>query len=126
MLRNSRRILLTVCSIVALVFSSATAATASTSAWSDCWPSYSCMWTGLNGGGSLMMPAHCGTFLERDLPPGFNNNIESIKNQGGGTIRLFDNASATGTPLATYYNNGVNHNLTAAARNKTSSLRIDC
>jgi hypothetical protein len=135
MLGISRKFLLTACSIVAVILSSATAATAGTSnadggfgaaAWSDCPAGHSCMWANTNGGGTLWVPASCGTYLQSDLPAAFNNNVESIKNQGGGTIRLFDNGSATGTALATYYNNGVNHNLTTANRNRTSSFRIDC
>ncbi|MFI6236894.1 peptidase inhibitor family I36 protein [Micromonospora sp. NPDC050784] len=95
-----------------------------TQAWSDCPAGYACLWTGLNATGTMYVPASCGTFL--NLPSGVNNNIESAKNRGGGTVRLFDNGSGTGTPLQSIWNNSANVNLATSARNKASSLRIDC
>ncbi|MCG5463360.1 peptidase inhibitor family I36 protein [Micromonospora sp. NPDC053740] len=95
-----------------------------TQAWGDCPAGYACLWTGLNATGTMYILARCEPNLA--MPSGMNNNIESVRNRGGGTMRLFDNASGTGTPLQSIWNNSKNVNLATSARNRASSLRVDC
>jgi hypothetical protein len=95
-----------------------------TQAWSDCPAGYACLWTGLNATGTMFILASCGPYVP--LPSEMNNTLDSVRNRGGGTIRLFDNASGTGTPLQSIWNNSKNVNLATSARNKASSLRVDC
>lgn len=93
-------------------------------AFADCTASYSCYWTNLDGQGTRWEAPGCGTYT--NLSGWLNNNFESVRNRGGGTIHLYDASDALNGYMRSIVNNGANVNLESSYRNKTSSLRVDC
>ncbi|MFT7836908.1 peptidase inhibitor family I36 protein [Saccharothrix sp. BKS2] len=91
--------------------------------FATCPASYSCFWTGLNETGDRWVAPSCGPWA---LGSVFNNNVESVRNGGGGTVHLYDAADSTNSYLRSVVNNGAPVNLESAYRNKASSIRIDC
>ncbi|MER5643414.1 peptidase inhibitor family I36 protein [Streptosporangium sp. NPDC002524] len=91
-------------------------------AFSDCPAGSACFWTSDNGGGSMWRAPSCGFFV---LGSSYNNNIESVRNRGGGSAILWNNNNGT-SRIREIYNNSLNVELTEAQDNKTSSITILC
>ncbi|WP_043637300.1 peptidase inhibitor family I36 protein [Nonomuraea candida] len=95
-------------------------------AFSDCPNGYGCFWAGLNGSGSRWDAPQCTGGGYYNLSGSWlDNNIESVRNRGGGTIHLYYNSTANDY-MRSIENNGVGVNLSDGHRNQASSIRIDC
>ncbi|MGV9380381.1 peptidase inhibitor family I36 protein [Nonomuraea sp. NPDC003707] len=95
-------------------------------AFSDCPSSYSCYWTGTGGSGSRWDAPSCSAGGYWQLEgTSFNNNIESVRNRGGGTVHLYDDNRGT-VYLTSIVNNGAGVTLATNIRNRTTTIRIDC
>ncbi|MEV0385735.1 peptidase inhibitor family I36 protein [Nonomuraea sp. NPDC050643] len=96
-------------------------------AFGDCPSGYGCFWTGTNGGGSRWDAPHCsvGGFPFNLSGHWLDNNIESVRNRGGGTIHLYSDYYGNDY-MTSIVNNGQGVNLHSHHRNQASSIRIDC
>jgi peptidase inhibitor family I36 len=91
-------------------------------AFSDCPAGRSCFWTGDNATGSRWDAPSCGIFV---LSSAYNNNIESVRNRGGGDAVLWNNGNQTDR-IRTIFNNGANVELTESQDNSTSAITVLC
>ncbi len=95
-------------------------------AFSSCPSSYSCFWTATDGGGTRWDAPSCtqGGYWQLE-GTSLNNNIESVRNRGGGTVHLYDDNQGS-VYLRSIVNNGAGVNLSSSHRNRTTTIRIDC
>lgn len=95
----------------------AVASPVSTASYDQCPANRFCMWTGLNGTGSLAVFASGAA----QLPAGVDNNGESVRNRTGGQWCLYDGRNYTN--LLVVVVPGTAGNLPLSTRNRVSSLR---
>jgi hypothetical protein len=96
----------------------------SAQAFADCPSGYGCFWIGLNGIGSRWDAPWCGVWSFEYL--WLDDNVESVRNRGGGTIHLYDAHDSTNGYMRSVVNNGEGVNLESGHRNRAGSIRIDC
>ncbi|MGJ6969014.1 peptidase inhibitor family I36 protein [Streptosporangium sp. G11] len=91
-------------------------------AFDDCPAGRACLWTGDNATGTRWDAPSCGRFRLSSVN---NNNFESVRNRGGGSVILYNGERYT-ERIREIYNNSLPIELTEAQDNRTSSLEVLC
>ncbi|MGJ6969013.1 peptidase inhibitor family I36 protein [Streptosporangium sp. G11] len=91
-------------------------------AFDDCPAGRACLWTGDNATGTRWDAPSCGDFK---FDSRYNNNIESARNRGGGSVILYD-GSQFNYRIREIYNNSLPIELTEAQDNRATTVTVLC